>query len=209
MKMKGTIWSYLFKPFRYIAGKESLFVGIGVLLMLSVLGYLTNTNYDGVLDMHYGCETERLPYGVHALFELIAWFSLVAVLYPVAKIFSSSSVRPVDMAGTLAMARFPLVFGALLGLNPGLHTICTKGISLVDEETIASIVQVIEANRSSFLWAGLFSIPLIIWYIVLLYNAYSVSANLKGERGGWSFAMGLIISEILAQILIHLTAGFL
>ncbi len=204
MESKGTIWSYLFKPFRYIAGKESLFVAVGVLAILFVLGYLGNTHYDGALDSHYACENQAIQPLYHVLYQLIAWFSLLVVLYPMAKTFSFSSVRLVDMAGTLATARFPLIFIGLWGLNPDIH-ICMEGINPFDTN---AVIAVIGDKLGLLTITGLFNIAMAIWYIVLLYNAYSVSSNLKGARGGWTFAAGLILSEIISKILIrHLIIG--
>ena len=198
MKTKGSIWSYLFSPFRYIAGKESLLVGIGVLAILFILGYWSNTHFDGVLDVHYACLTTESPISVHALYQLIAWFSLVVVLYPTARVFSSSSVRLIDIAGTMAVARFPLIFAALWGLNPDIH-ICMEGVNPFDSEAVMAIMG---DKIAITMCSALFGLLILVWYIRVLYNAYSVSSNLKGSKGGWTFAIGLIISEILSIVLI-------
>ena len=199
MKTKGSIWSYLFSPFRYIAGKESLLVGIGVLAILFVLGYWSNTYYDGALDAHYGCLTKESPISVHALCQLIAWLSLVVVLYPTARIFSSSSVRLIDIAGTVAMARFPLIISGLWGLNPDIH-ICMEGINPFDTE---AVMEIMGGKIAIMMWTALLGLIILVWHVRLLYNAYSISSNLKGSKGGWTFAIGLIISEILSVILIR------
>ncbi len=198
MENKGSIWSYLFRPFRYIAGKESLFIGIGVLAILFVLGYWSNTYFDGALDTHYGCANQKSELRVHILYQLIAWFSLVVILYPMAKIFSSSSVRLIDMAGTLATARFPLIFAGLWGFIPGIH-ICMKDVNPFDTEAVMAIFG---DKLALIAITALFSIAIAIWHIMVSYNAYSVSSNLKGSKGGWTFAVGLIISEIVSIVLI-------
>jgi hypothetical protein len=51
-------------------------------------------------------------------------------------------------------------------------------------------------------FVGLLIIPFIIWTVALMYNAYSTSVNLKGQKAGWSFAVSLIIAEILSKIII-------
>jgi hypothetical protein len=199
MKSNRSIFAYLFRPFRFIAGRESLFIGLAVLALLFVLGYWSNTHFDGVLDSHYACLTKQSQTWVHAGYQLVAWFSLVVVFYPMGRTFSSSSVRLIDVAGTLAMARFPLLLLALWGFNPGIH-ICMEGVNPFDTESVMSIF----GDKIGLLvLTGLFSIAVIVWYIVVLYNAYSVSSNLKGSRGGWSFAIGLIISEIISRVLLN------
>jgi hypothetical protein len=43
----------------------------------------------------------------------------------------------------------------------------------------------------------------IVWMVALMYNAYSVSANLKGQKGILSFIAALLISEILSIVLLY------
>ena len=53
MKSKSSVASWLFKPFQYIAGTKALILGLIVMLLLSVLGYLGNTHFNGVIGMQY------------------------------------------------------------------------------------------------------------------------------------------------------------
>ncbi len=199
MKNKESISSYLFTPFKFVAGKESLFIGVAVLALLFVFGYWNNVHFDGVLDTHFGCLTTQSSPAIHALYQLIAWFSLVVVFFPMAKTFSQSSVRLIDMVGTLAVARFPLIILALWGFNPDIH-ICMENINPFDTEAVMAIVG---DKVGTLMISGLLSLVVAVWYIVVLYNAYSVSANLKGARAGWTFAAALILSEIISKIILH------
>jgi hypothetical protein len=52
--------------------------------------------------------------------------------------------------------------------------------------------------------AGVATTLIVIWSVVLKYNAYSVSANVKGIVGAGSFIIGLIVAEILSKILIYI-----
>jgi len=195
---KGNVWSYLFSPFKYIAGKESLFIGIGVLAILFILGYWTKTHFNGVLDIHYACLTKDYPISVHALYALISWGSLIIILYPMARIFSPSSVRLIDIAGTSAMARFPFILAGLWGLNSNIH-LCLENVDLSDRDSIMAAFQ---DDIGILIYTFFITLLIMAWHIRILYNAYSVSSNLKGARGGWSFAIGLIISEIVSLLLI-------
>ncbi len=199
MKSKNSIQSYLFTPFRYIAGTKSLIIGVIILLLLSVLGYWSHTFFDGALDAHYGCLTSPSLYRVHLLCILLSWISVTVVLYIAARIFSSSSVRLVDMAGTLAMAKWPMIFIALWGFVPSAH-LCLEGINFMDTKTILVLVQ---ENLFGMLLTALVAIVFAVWFVVLMYNAFSVSANLKGSRGVIIFIVGLVISEIISKILIY------
>ncbi len=199
MENKKTVWSYLFTPFRYVAGIQSLLTGIAVLLLLSLLGYLTHTFFDGVLDVHYGCLSEPSLYPTHLSLLAISWVSVTLVLYVAARIYSSSSVRIVDMAGTLALAKAPLVIPALYGFVPSIH-LCMGDINTKD---IQAMQAMLIDKIGPIMIMALLSIVILIWYVVLMYNAFSVSGNLKGSKGGWIFAIGLLVSEVLSKVLIY------
>jgi len=46
-------------------------------------------------------------------------------------------------------------------------------------------------------------IPIIVWTVALMYNAYSVSANLNGPKAVWSFIASFVIGEILSKVIIY------
>gem|GEM_PF-2929138 len=50
----------------------------------------------------------------------------------------------------------------------------------------------------------LLQFAVVIWMISLMFNAYRVSANLKGVRAGLSFGIGLFVAQIISNILIFI-----
>ncbi len=199
MKNRIPIGNYLFKPFRYIAGMRSLVAGLILLFILSLLGYYTHTFFDGVLDVHYGCLTAPNFYLTHVLCLFFSWISATFILYIAARIFSVSSVRLIDMAGTLALAKWPLIFLALCGFIPSVH------FCFADSD-MESMMQLMQDNWVWMLLIGIVSILFSIWTIALMYNAFSVSGNLKGSKGIIVFVVGLLISEALSKMLIYLVS---
>ncbi|MDR0824609.1 MAG: hypothetical protein LBN74_05905, partial [Prevotella sp.] len=108
-------------------------------------------------------------------------------------------------AGTAALSQFPLIFAALAGFVPSFH-IC---LGNMDQVSLAEINRVLMANIVPLVIMGFISFLFIAWSIVLKYNAYSVSGNIKGIVGVVSFAIALFISEILSKILIYFVAPLL
>ena len=45
---------WLFNPFHYVAGARALLVGVVVILGAGLIGSLSNSHFDGVLDFHSG-----------------------------------------------------------------------------------------------------------------------------------------------------------
>jgi uncharacterized protein (DUF697 family) len=54
-----------------------------------------------------------------------------------------------------------------------------------------------------FFAATLLMLPLLVWMIVLMYKAYSVSCNVRGPKAILSFIAALILAEILSKLAIH------
>lgn len=192
MKTNRNVWSYLFRPFQFIAGIKSLLSGIVILFITSLLGNLSHTYFDGVLDIHYGCPDMPSTLLTHVIWVFGSWIIVVIIMYLTALILAGRSVRLIDMAGTLAMAKTPMIGAALWGFIPIIHVCMGNPID-------------VQVMMSEILIPTLLALPsfiFLIWSVVLMYNAFSVSGNLKGAKGIVSFIIALLISELLSKILI-------
>jgi hypothetical protein len=201
MKIKMSLLNYVIRPFRYIAGGKSLIIGILVLAVVSVSGYFTYTYFDGVLDIHFACKTTQTALWKHFFLVFGSWLVSVVVFYVTALIVSKSKTRLVDLAGTFAVAKAPFILGAIIGLIPNMHLCLGADISTT------SLQAALDLMRENIVWLlfGMVGVIFIaIWFIILMYNAYSISANVKGKQGILSFIAALLISEIGALVLIHL-----
>ena len=105
---------YLFNPFRYIAGWESMAAGILVLLATSVIGYYSHIHFPDIISVK---TNPGIPYYVLLVENGLNWLVPSIVLYLAALIFSSSSVRVVDVFGTQALARAPYLIAAFTGFS--------------------------------------------------------------------------------------------
>jgi hypothetical protein len=200
MKNNMTIGNYLFQPFRFFAGKESLLAGLFVLVALTLLSYRSSTFLDGVLDVHYECLDHPASLLTSAVYVFVSWAITVLVFFITAKILSKSSIRLIDMAGTMAVAKSPLLVAVLIGFIPSMH-LCLDVINGMDVEAIMVIFQ------ENLLWlsiGGFVCVLLAVWSIFLMYNAYAVSGNLKGTKGIVSFIVSLLIAEIISKIVFGL-----
>lgn len=192
MKTNRNVWSYLFRPFQFIAGIKSLLLGIITLLILSLLGHLSHTYFDGVLDVHYVCTDAPSTLLTHVIWIFGSWIIAVIIMYLTALILAGRSVRFIDMAGTLAMAKIPMIGAALWGFIPIIHICIGNPVDL-------------QLMMNEILVPTLLALPsliFLIWSIVLMYNAFSISGNLKGTKGVLSFIATLLISELLSKIVI-------
>lgn len=172
----------LFNPFEKIAGFQALILGWFIILLSGIIAYFSNCHFNGVIDAHFGAKT---LWWVYLAESFVAWASISIVYYFTGVLFSQSKIRFADVAGTLALARYPMLFVALLAFGP-----------MPDPKALDQINLVILLNIFATL---IFS----IWMIALFFNAYKISCNMKGAKAVWTFIIGLIIAEIISKIVLY------
>lgn len=201
----NTLTSWLFTPFKFIAGSKALVIGILVLALLSIFGYLGNVHFGGIIGPSIADSSSESPYILHACYQLSAWISMTLVFYITARIVSKTSVRLIDIAGTMAVSQAPFILVALLGLSPDVH----PHVGDPNTASINEIMQAVKENIVMITMISIISILVMIWSIVLKYNAYSVSTNIKGVIGGVSFTIGIIICEILSRLINYMVINLI
>jgi len=179
---------WLFNPFVYIAGSRALFIGWAVMLVTAFISYYSKAHFDGVIDMHTGRIT---PMHVYFLEQLIDWGCVVLIFYPAGLIFSTSKVRFIDVAGTMALARWVMIICAIISF--GIH-------APADTHNVDEIIKSITATS---ILLGLLILVCAIWMIALMYNAFSISCNMKGGKAAGVFIVALIIAEIVSHLILH------
>lgn len=195
--MRTIIKKWLFNPFDYLAGYTALWIGLAILFLTAWISYYSEAHFDGVIDLHMAGSG---PLSVFIAESFVAWLSLAIVLYISGRILSTSSIRIVDVFGTQALARFPMLLLSFVCFAvPGkdLENYVRWKFLKMGEPVIISTSEII-------LWviAGMLVILGVIWAIMLMYRAYTVSCNLKGNRALVSFIISLFIAEILSKFIL-------
>jgi hypothetical protein len=196
---KRTLGQWLFNPFQFIAGGNALLSGLVIMLAAAYSGSLGNAHFDGVIDLHIG---KDMPLWFFFAEVMIDWLCLSIVLLIAAFIVSRSSFRIIDIFGTQALARTPYLLAVLFALP--------KGVVRFGEYLAAKALQkpiTVEIQNTDVLFFVamiIVALLMIVWMVVLMYRAYSVSCNIKGGKAIGSFIAGLIIAEILSKLTIWL-----
>ncbi len=173
---------WLFNPFVYIAGIPAMFAGLAIMALTAIIAFFGKIHFDGAIDLHVGAIT---PYWLYVAEPLLAWIIVALVFYLTALIISKSKIRLVDFLGTTALARTAMLPGALFALLPPMQNLSPENM------TPAMIAVSI-----------LLLVPMI-WLITLLYNAFTISGNVKGSKATIAFIAALIIAEVLSKIIFH------
>lgn len=104
---------WLYNPFTHIAGIQALLVGFIAMLIIVIGAYYGNMHFNGAIDAHFGIHE---PFIIYIGEQLIAWGCPVVVFYLLAFFLSNSNFRFIDIAGTIAIARSPMLLIVMIGL---------------------------------------------------------------------------------------------
>lgn len=172
-------------------------VGLPAILLGAILGYLSRTHFDGVIDAHVNDTGNIYMFITEALIDYAV---LLFTLYIAGIIISGFHFRFVDMMGTVALARFPMIFVPLATFALPQQKLEELINSLLKQEAIISPLTALD-------WTGLFLGSLImilclVWMIVLLVNAYKICVNKRGAALVISFILALFIAEIVSKVAI-------
>jgi len=181
---KKKLSTWLFNPFLFVGGERILLIGLIIAAVHIPIGYFLNVRFDGAIDMHL------VPTDVGLLTPvidvLIAWLSMAGCMFAAAKIFQSP-MRLIDIAGAVLVARIPLLLsiGPVLLLEP-------------DFQSIEELLNLQGSELYQLAALSVISLLFLIWFFVLLFNAFKINSNLKGAKLWFGFIGSAIIAEIIS-----------
>jgi len=175
---------WLFNPFHYVAGGTALVAGLLIIVVTSLNGALSHSHFDGVLDFHTGAAA---PWWVYVAEGLIDWLVMGVLAYAAGRIVSASQFRAVDVFGTQALARTPALTMPVAAMLPGFQRQTERFVTMNPEIHVGDVMQFA---------AGIVGILVaLIWMVLLMYRAFSVSCNAKGTRAVVAFIVALLVAE--------------
>lgn len=190
--------TWLFNPFQYIADWQALLIGLVVIAVTAVIGFWGNTHFDGVLDTHLGA---KAPLWFFLCEGLIDWLSLSVVLLIAGLIIRKTSFRAIDVFGTQALARLPMLLSALVLLPPANQCVRNQLLEMVQNPNQPPVF----APLDLLIFGISITVVLVmlVWMVALMYRAYTVACNVKKARAIVSFIVGLIIAEVISKLALY------
>lgn len=194
LQSKNNVGTWLFSPFTRIAGWTALVLGVGAILAAGLIGSVSKTHFDGVLDTHSGLAA---PLWVFLAEGLINWLCLAVVLWLAGRLAGKSSFRALDLFATQALARWPTLFIALATLLPGYQRF---GAELMRQYGLAAEGAAPQAaDAAAFGFAVVVMLVVIVWMVALMYRSYRFVCNLPLGRAVTTFIVGLLIAEVASK----------
>ena len=187
-----TVARWLFNPFARIAGEQALAIGLSVIVVGGLVAAAGGVHFDGLLDFHPGYS---VSFWVPVVEGLVNW-SVISVLLVLVSLFvAPRTVRVVDIAGTQALARVPLLLAALACVP--------RPVRNGNMELVAAAVDgrmVMPAMVT--LVAGLLAGACVTWMVWLMWKAFAVSCNQRGVRAVVIFVATVIVGEVATKSLL-------
>ncbi len=185
-----TVAGWLFNPFIRVAGGQALAVGLTVIVTSGLAAAAGGLHFDGLLDAHVGAI--RLRLWVPVAEGLLNWLVITTLLGLASLLFAPPTVRLVDIAGTQALARWPLLVPALVCALPWVRR--AVAASAGDGEGTALPAWGIVAACSMVIGG--------VWMIWLMWKAFAVVFNMRGGPAFAVFAAAVVIGEVVTKLLV-------
>ena len=188
-----TIGRWLFNPFIRIAGAQALALGLTFIVISGLAGGAGGVRFDGLLDLHTG---NAVPLWVPVVEGLVNWLVITTFLSLAVLLFARNTVRLVDIAGTQALARWPLLLAATVCVLPPVRR-------AFDEIVASASTSQIQAFPGwGFIVGTLVIVAACLWMIALMWKAFSVSSNMRGKRAVAIFIAAVVIGELVTKHLV-------
>lgn len=189
--------TWLFNPAIYVAGMEALVVGLVIMLATAWIGNLSQTHFNGVIDVHSGTDAPRWFVVAEGF---LGWLSVVLVFWIVGKLAARTSFRLVNLAGTQALARAPMLVVAFFTLMPGYIRFIHGLVKIAANGEQPAPESFLTPDGAWFLVVIAVMFIAIGWTITLMYRSYAHVCHISGGRAGWSFVIALILAEVLSIV---------
>ena len=190
-------WGLLVNPFSRIAGWKAFVLGFIIVLLTVLVGYFSNVYFPGALDIKL---ITGLSLELAFLYCFIGIISIILIMFIASLVFAKGT-RIQDIIGTVTLSRFPYLLIAIAGIIVNENSIDTFAKYLINREYVFNI-----GEYTGLIVFLILTMPVIIWQIALLYNAFRVSTGLKGTKCIIVFIGTVLVAEIVSIISIYLIA---
>lgn len=194
----------IFNPFIWIAGEKALMWGAVGMVISVLLAVCSGAHANGLLT--YGPGIVHVWY-VYLGEYLIIWLLPALFFYITGCMLSRSSVRLIDVSGTVLFAQLPLAAANVVYLLPPVQVLFSINLAALSPDELMELF----ANRQLMqgIYLVLLATPFIILTIVWMVNALKVSCNLKQWKWYISAFVCIVASDIISRLLIARWQEFL
>ncbi|MCL9806004.1 hypothetical protein NAT51_10745 [Flavobacterium amniphilum] len=188
-------WQTLFNPFSIYTEKQLVISGIFLTITGSVIGYLCNSTFNGVLDMHL---IDNTKLSIVFLENTINISTLTILLFGLGK-YLNNKTRIIDILNTSFWYRLPLYAVSALSfflIPSDLNKRVAENINQ-PEKILSQPMDMVLA-----ILFGLISLLCITYAVVLLVYGFKTASNIKKSQHWVAFGLAILIAEAISHVLI-------
>ena len=185
-------WQTLFNPFSKFEENQLLIGGILVTILGTIIGFLCNVTFDGVLDMHIIEETTLIKVTIENTVNIS---TITLLLFVLGKIVNPKT-RFIDILNTCLWHRFPLYFGAILSiilLPKNLNEKLLKGANIMENPSVLVLTVIF----------GILILLIAAYSIILLVYGFKTATNTKKWQHFVFFGITILIAEIISKYIFY------
>jgi hypothetical protein len=180
-------WRFLISPYDQLSTQTAWLIAAAVVIG-SVAASRLGIRFDGALDMQKVSEAPSL---FLAIFDNINAIAVTGCLMWLSSLLANKQGRIVDFVVFIAIARVPLVIAGVL-----------LGALMPPPEEILAQASANQLNVGLILLSVILALPSLVWFLVLLFQAFKISSGMKGIRLGISFTVAILAAEIATKFLL-------
>lgn len=190
----------LFNPFEKYNENKLLLFGLLITIIGSLLGYLFQGRFDGVLDLHFPGKVTLLEPFIDNVINAVTLFCLLFLLGK----YINPKTRLIDIITVVLIARAPLYLLTFSNYKNFSFNLGQKILTQLNPQNLKDGLN-LEASEMilTIAIAGI-SILFTVWFIILLFNGFKVATNSKGVKNNLMFAGSLLFAEIISKIIFTL-----
>ena len=187
----------IYNPFYKIAGVQALGIGLTAIIIISILAHFNGMTFPSIISAQIGNNALSIP---RLLVQNLGhWIIFSTIIYLFGVFASKSHIRAIDIFGTIAVSRIPFILFSILGFLP-INEINHKiSAALKNNPADPNLLSDLPLSEISILIVfALITLSIAVWVIALMYNAFRISTNIKGEKSDILFIVALILSLIVS-----------
>lgn len=186
----------IYNPFEKIPENQLLLLGLAITIGGSLLGYLFDTRFDGVLDVH---PYPNIPLAKPFIDNAINAVSLCLPLFLLGR-YINNKTRFIDVLNVALIARSPFY----------LLTLGNAGNFFTNLDTKINPANPLDVNFTpldivTLTIFSIASIAFLVWFVALMYNGFKTATNLKKTSHKIAFAFTILLAEAIASVAIYYT----
>lgn len=190
--------SWLFHPFARLTGRQALWPGLVIMLVVALLARVAGLETDAVLSLHF---MDGLALGTLIVQALINWLAMVACLTVAARLLEVQSLDIPALLGSQALARWPLLPAVLyLSLPPvaeRMRELTNRLIEVMPTQPGQVIADAAHMADAFILTAyGLPVLGCLAWMVWLMLQGFGAATGLSGPRAVFPFAACLMVAHL-------------